>query len=61
MLEPAVDGRENILVVTDMFTKFTQAFLMHDQKADTTAKVLLRGWLLKYGIPEQLHSSGVKF
>lgn len=26
MLEPASDGRENVLVVTDVFTKFTQAF-----------------------------------
>ncbi|KAL1278989.1 hypothetical protein QQF64_025662 [Cirrhinus molitorella] len=26
VLEPASDGRENVLVVTDVFTKFTQAF-----------------------------------
>lgn len=56
LLEPASDGRENVLVITDVFTKFTQAFPTRDQKADTTAKVLLREWFLKYGVPERLHS-----
>ncbi len=54
--EPASDGRENILVVTDIFTKFFQAFPTRDQKADTTAKVLLKEWFLKYGDPQRLHS-----
>lgn len=56
VLEPASDGRENVLVVTDVFTKFTQAYPTKDQKADTTAKVLLREWFMKYGVPERLHS-----
>eukprot|EP00064_Thunnus_orientalis_P009169 superscaffoldBa00001150_g9192 len=56
VLEPASDGRENVLVVTDVFTKFSQAFLTLDQKADTTAKVLLLEWFMKYGVPERLHS-----
>uniref|UniRef100_A0A8C2GGE5 Gypsy retrotransposon integrase-like protein 1 n=2 Tax=Cyprinus carpio TaxID=7962 RepID=A0A8C2GGE5_CYPCA len=55
-LEPATDGRENILVVTDVFTKFSQAFPTRDQKAETTAKILLREWFLKYGVPQRLHS-----
>ncbi len=42
VLEKASDGCENVLVVTDVFTKFTQAYPTKDQKADTTAKVLLR-------------------
>lgn len=56
VLEPASDGRENVLVVTDVFTKFTQAYSTKDQKAETTAKVLLREWFMKYGVPERLHS-----
>lgn len=56
ILEPATDGRENVLVVTDVFTKFSQAFPTRDQKAETTAKILLREWFLKYGVPQRLHS-----
>ncbi len=52
MLEKASDGRENVLVVTDVFTKFTQTYPTKDQKADTTAKVLLREWFMRYGVPE---------
>ena len=56
MLERATDGRENVLVMTDVFPKFSQAFGTQDQKADTTAKVILKEWFMKYGVPERLHS-----
>ncbi len=55
-LEPATDGRENVLVVTDVFTKFSQVFPTRDQKAETTTKILLRERFLKYGVPQRLHS-----
>ncbi len=62
VLEPSSDGRENVLIVTDIFTKFTQAFPTRDQRADTTAKILFREWFLKYGIPERLYSDqGIHF
>lgn len=35
-LEPTSDGQGDVLVVTDVFTKFSQAFSTCDQKADTT-------------------------
>ena len=41
ILEPATDGRENVLVMTDVFTKFTCAVPTRDQKSITTAKVLV--------------------
>lgn len=55
-LEPASDGHENVLVVTDVFTKFFQAFPTWDHKADTITKVLLKVWFLKYGVPQRLQS-----
>ncbi|KAK3551582.1 hypothetical protein QTP70_019782, partial [Hemibagrus guttatus] len=56
VLEPASYGQENVLGITDIFTKFTQAFPTRDQKADTTTKVLLREWFMRYGVLARLHS-----
>lgn len=56
VLEPATDGRENVLVMTDVFTKFTHAVPTKDQKATTTAKVLVKEWFFRYGIPLRIHS-----
>ncbi|CAC5383311.1 unnamed protein product [Mytilus coruscus] len=52
VLEKSSDGRENVLVLTDVFTKFTQAIPTRDQKATTVAKVLVKDWFLKLGIPQ---------
>ena len=41
VLKPGTDGRENVLVMTDVFTKFIYAVPTRDQKATTTAKVLV--------------------
>ncbi|KAK7497025.1 hypothetical protein BaRGS_00011761, partial [Batillaria attramentaria] len=55
-LEMASDGREDVLVITDVFTKFTQAVPTRDQKASTVAKVLVADWFRRYGVPERIHS-----
>ena len=44
MLEPSSDGRENVLVITDVFSKFTIAVPTRNQKADTVGKVLISEW-----------------
>ena len=56
MLEMASNGKENVLVMTDVFTKFTCAIPTKDQKASTTAKILVQEWFYRYGIPSRIHS-----
>ncbi|KAJ8409813.1 hypothetical protein AAFF_G00218720 [Aldrovandia affinis] len=55
-LERASDGRENILVVTDVFSKFSQAYPTSDQKAHTVVKILTEKWFYTYGVPKRIHS-----
>lgn len=56
LLEKATNGCENVLVMTDVFTKWTQATPTRDQTALTVAKVLVRDWFLRYGVPKRIHS-----
>jgi hypothetical protein len=44
LLERSSDGKENVLVMTDVFTKFSLAVPTKDQKASTVAKVLVKEW-----------------
>ena len=39
--DPSSNGTEHVLVLTDVFTKFTQAIPTHDQKASTGTRVLV--------------------
>ena len=55
-LEPSKGGIENILVVTDHFTKYAQAYATKNQTAKTTARVLYENFFIHYGFPKRLHS-----
>ena len=55
-LEKASNGRENVLVLTDVFSKFTIAIPTRNQKASTMVKALIRELFLVYGVPKRLHS-----
>ena len=55
-VDPSKDGKENILVLTDAFTKFSQAFVTPNQKVITVAKILVDKWFYTYGIPTCIHS-----
>lgn len=55
-LEKASDGREHVLVVTDVFSKFTQAYPTSDQRAHTVVKILTEKWFYTYGVPKRIHS-----
>lgn len=56
MLEPSKNGMENVLVMTDVFSKYTQAVPTHDQRASTVAKVLVNEWFCRFGVPSRIHS-----
>ncbi|XP_034085120.1 uncharacterized protein K02A2.6-like isoform X2 [Gymnodraco acuticeps] len=56
LLEPATDGKENVLVMTDVFSKYTQAVPTKDQTALTVAKVLVDSWFNRFGVPKRIHS-----
>lgn len=55
-LEPSHGGVENVLVMTDVLSKFTQAVPTRDQRAATVAHVLLNEWFFKFGVPTRIHS-----
>jgi transposase InsO family protein len=56
VLEPASNGMENVLVLTDVYSKWTQAMPTRDQTAKTVAKVLVNEWFVRYGVPRRIHS-----
>ena len=55
-LERSKDGFENVLVITDHFTRYAQAFPTRNQSAKTTAKVLFENFIVHYGFPARIHS-----
>ncbi|KAL7824273.1 hypothetical protein SRHO_G00342580 [Serrasalmus rhombeus] len=55
-LEPDSKDIRNILVLTDYFTKYSQAFPTRDQTAKTVATVLWENFISHYGFPRRLHS-----
>ena len=54
-LEPAKGGVENVLVMTDHFTRYAHAVPTKNQTARTTAQVLYN-FFLHYGFPQRLHA-----
>ena len=56
LLEKSSDDREHVLVMTDIFSKFTQAVPTRDEKASTVARILVKEWFVRYGIPRRIHS-----
>ena len=56
-VDPSGDSEENILVLTDAFIKFSQAFITNNQKALTITKILVEKWFYVYGILAHIHSN----
>ncbi|XP_068204608.1 uncharacterized protein [Palaemon carinicauda] len=55
-VERSTSGKEHILVLSDLFSKYVWAYPTKDQKATTVAKILVEELFYKYGIPQQLHT-----
>jgi Integrase core domain len=49
-------GNSKLVAIGDTFSRYAWAFPVPDEKLDTIAKVLLDGWILRYGPPEKLLS-----
>ena len=49
-------GIEDVLMMTDSFTKYAQAVPCKEQTAPVVAKALRDYWFACYGVPVQLHS-----
>lgn len=45
-----------IMVVGDYFSKWTEAYPIPNQEAETLARVLMNEWVSRYGTPRSLHS-----
>lgn len=55
-LEMSKGGYQNILVITDHFTRYSQAIPTKNQTAKTTADALFNFFIVHYGFPKRLHS-----
>ena len=56
-INPSKSGKENVLVITNAFTKFSIAICTPNQTVKTVAKVLVEKWFHVYGIPALIHSN----
>ena len=53
--ERSKGGHGNILVITDHFTYYAQAFSMRNQLAETTAEILFENVIVHYRFPALIH------
>ena len=55
-LEMSKGGFQNVLVITDHFTRYAQAIPTRNQTAKTTAEALFNNFFVHYGIPKRIHA-----
>ncbi|KAL3889766.1 hypothetical protein ACJMK2_002094 [Sinanodonta woodiana] len=55
-LPKSKNGHRYILVMCHLFTKWTEAYPLPDQEAQTVAKAIVDCFVSRFGTPLQLHS-----
>ena len=55
-IEPSMSNIENVLIVTDHFTRYAQAYPSKTQTALATAKLLWNNFIVHYGFPTKIIS-----
>ena len=55
-LEPSEQNNENVLVITDHFTRYALAYSSKTQTAQVTARILLDNFICHYVFPEKFIS-----
>ena len=53
-LDPGKGLEENVLVVTDHFTRYAQAYVMKTQTTQMTARTLWDKFIVHYGLPKKI-------
>ena len=49
-------GNKYVLVISDYFSKWTEAYAMPNQEAETVARIVVQEFVVRFGIPRQLHT-----
>ena len=61
-LDKSSGGYQYFLVVTDLFTKFTQVYATRNKEGETAAERFYNDFILKFGLPGKiLHDQGKEF
>ena len=55
-LPPTSDGNIYVVVISDYYTKFTEAYALKDHTALTVADKLVTEFICRYGIPSVIHT-----
>ena len=54
------EGYTHILVVSDYFTRWVEAYPLKTEKSEEIANILAREWIPRFGCPSELHSDNGK-